>query len=125
VSFGVGLLKAPPCDLKGGSTVDRSASIRDTARQIVLTATFGAIELLIPYLAEKLLQLELSKITVAIVAFAFNVLGAVILFPRVFGIPFGKTSFSNLARGIGFHLPKDGWKHVGLGYVCQAKSQPR
>ena len=63
MSFGVGLLKAPPCDLKGGSTVDRSASIRDTARQIVLTATFGAIGLLIPYLAEKLLQLELSKIT--------------------------------------------------------------
>jgi len=71
-------------------------------------------------LVEELLQLELSKITVAIIAFAFSALGAIILLPRVFGIPFGKTSFTNLARGIGFYLPKDGWKHIGLGLTLAA-----
>ena len=100
--------------------MNRSTSVRDTVRQIALTVTFSAIGLLIPNLVEELLQLELSKITVAIIAFAFSALGAIIVLPRVFGIPFGKTSFTNLARGIGFYLPKDGWKHIGLGLTLAA-----
>ena len=58
-----------------------STSVRDTVRQIALTVTFSAIGWLIPYLVEELLQLELSKITVAIIAFAFSALGAIILLP--------------------------------------------
>jgi membrane protease YdiL (CAAX protease family) len=104
----------------GGGTVNGSTSVRDTVRQIALTVTFSSIGLLIPYLVEELLQLELSKITVAIIAFAFSALGAIIVLPRVFGIPFGKTSFTKFARGIGFYLPKDGWKHIGLGLTLAA-----
>jgi len=67
--------------------VNRSTSVRDTVRQIALTVTFSAIGLLIPYLVEELLQLELSKITVAIIAFAFSALGAIVLFPHRNHIP--------------------------------------
>jgi membrane protease YdiL (CAAX protease family) len=98
----------------------RSTSIREVVRQIALIVTFSAMGLLVPYLIEKSLQIDLSKIAVAIVAFAINAFGAIILFPRVFGIPFGKTSFRDFAHGIGFYLPKDGWKHIGLGLALAA-----
>ena len=101
--------------MKGENTVTQSTSIRDVVRQIALTVAFSAVGLLVPHLIEELLQLDLSKITVAIIAFAVSAFGAIILFPRVFGIPFGKTSSSDFARRIGFHLPKHGWKHIGLG----------
>jgi hypothetical protein len=64
--------------------------------------------------------LNLSKITVATIAFAVSAFEAIILLPRVFRIPFGKTSFRDFARRIGFYLPKDGWKHIGLGLILAA-----
>ena len=98
----------------------RSPSTREIVRQIALTITFSAMGLLIPYLVEMLLGRDLSKIAVGIIAFAVSAFGAIVLFPRVFGIPFGRTSFKKFSHGIGFYLPKDVWKHIGLGLILAA-----
>lgn len=98
----------------------QTISIREVIKQIALTITFSAIGLLISLLIEMLFKIELSKITTAVIAFVISALAAVVLFPRVFGIPFGKTSYREFAHGIGFYLPKDGWKHIGLGLILAA-----
>jgi len=86
-------------------------------RQLGLTIFFSAIGLLLPYLIEMTFDIELSKIITAIIAFIVYLLVAMILYPKILGIPFGILPSSEFARKIGFYIPQNAAKHILLGLL--------
>jgi membrane protease YdiL (CAAX protease family) len=48
---------------------------------------------------------------------AIGALLAFVIFPRVLGIPFGRVRTRVFLRRVGFSLPEEAWKHLGLGLI--------
>lgn len=96
----------------------QSTRTRVIIRQIALTIAFSSLGMLISFLIEMVFKADLSKIAVATISFVTGALGALVLFPRVLGIPFGRKPIREFALGIGLYLPQQAWKHIILGLVC-------
>lgn len=60
-------------------------------------------------------DIELSKIITAIIAFIVYLIVAMVLYPKILGIPFGKLPPSEFSRKIGLYIPQNAFKHVLLG----------
>jgi len=88
---------------------------RSTIRGIALSATVPLLSFLLVSLLELSLDIEISKLQAAVINMIVVIPFAFLLFPRVFGIPFGKAPITTFLRGIGFCWPRNGWKHVFLG----------
>lgn len=84
-------------------------------RHLAITIFFSALGLLLPNLIEMILDIELSAVLNAIIAFIVYLIIAMILYPKILGIPFGILSPSEFARKIGFYIPQNAAKHVLLG----------
>ncbi|MHC4704811.1 MAG: hypothetical protein ACYTFQ_30050, partial [Planctomycetota bacterium] len=96
------------------------ARVRPVVRPIALTVLFPILGLLICFLAEKFLEIEVPSLVGSAVNLVLAALGAFFLFPHVFGIPFGKIKTADFNRRIGFYLHDKAWKHVLLGVALAA-----
>ncbi|MFW9992944.1 MAG: CPBP family intramembrane glutamic endopeptidase [Candidatus Odinarchaeota archaeon] len=83
-------------------------------QQIGIVIFFAASGQLVPLLIEIVFEIDLSKSMMSIIAFLIFAL-VILLFPRVFGIPFGKLPIREFFRKIGLYIPQDTYKHVILG----------
>ena len=90
-------------------------SRREMVRTIALSIAFPMMGLLICYLVEVLLNVEIPRLASSLINLIFVGFAAFFLFPRVFGIPFGKTEPRELNKRIGFYIPNFAWRHVLLG----------
>jgi membrane protease YdiL (CAAX protease family) len=90
-------------------------SRREMVRVIALTTAFPVMGLLICYLAEVLLKIEIPRLTSSLINLIVVGFAAFFLFPRVLGIPFGKTEPRELNKRIGFYIPNLAWRHIVLG----------
>lgn len=90
-------------------------SRREIFRAIVLTASFPMIGFGICLLAEVFLKIEIPRLTSSLINLLVVGFSALFLFPRVFGIPFGRTRPGDLNKRIGFHIPDLAWRHIVLG----------
>lgn len=90
-------------------------SRRELVRTIALSTAFPAMGLLICYLAEVLLNIEIPRLASSFINLIVAGFAAFFLFPRVFGIPFGNTEPRELNKRIGFYIPNFAWRHVVLG----------
>lgn len=91
--------------------------MREKARPIALTILFPGAGFLVVLLMEMFLEIEIPRLVSSIVNFAVAALAAFLLFPRVFGVPFGKVETNDFNRRIGLYLPEDVWKHILLGLI--------
>jgi membrane protease YdiL (CAAX protease family) len=64
-----------------------------------------------------LLKIEIPRLTSSVINFILAAIAALFLFPRVFGIPFGKIGIKDFNKRIGFYLPGGVWKHILLGVI--------
>ena len=94
----------------------KKQKIKRNVREIALTICFSALGLLI-YAVLK--EFGFSKLNGAIIALMITALASFILFPKIFGIPFGRINIKEWIQKIGLYLPQDGWKHILLG-ICLA-----
>ncbi len=62
-------------------------------------------------------DIELSKIITAIIAFIVYLIVAMVLYPKILGIPFGKLPPSEFSRKIGLYIPQNAFKHILLGDI--------
>lgn len=76
--------------------------MREKVRPIALTILFPVAGFLICLLMEVFLEVEISWLVCSIINFAVAALAAFLLFPRVFGIPFGKIETGDFNRRIGY-----------------------
>lgn len=91
--------------------------IRPVIRSIALTILFPLLGFLLCLLVEMLFKIEISKLISSIINLVVAAFAAFFLFPRVFGIPFGKIKTQDFNKRIGFYLPNSGWKHILLGVI--------
>jgi membrane protease YdiL (CAAX protease family) len=66
---------------------------------------------------KKLLHMDLSKLEVAVIALVVTSLCVLLLFPRVFGIPFGRVSIRDFVVKVGLSLPRNPIRFVLLGIL--------
>jgi membrane protease YdiL (CAAX protease family) len=90
--------------------------IRRNIREIALTIFFSGLGMLILFVLK---EFEFSKLIGSIIAFVIAALATFILFPKVFGIPFGRINIKEWTRRIGLYLTQNGWMHIILG-ICLA-----
>ena len=93
---------------------EKKQRIRRNIREIALTICFSAIGLLIYAILK---QVGFSKLVGSIIALVITALATFILFPKVFGIPFGRINIKEWTSKIGLYLPLGAWKHIILG-IC-------
>jgi membrane protease YdiL (CAAX protease family) len=62
-------------------------------------------------------KIEIPRLTSSIINLALGALAVFFLFPRVFGIPFGRIDTRDFNKRIGFYLPDGAWKHILLGAI--------
>jgi len=86
-------------------------------RVIALSTTFSAMGLLICFLVEVFLNIEIPKLISSLINLIVVGFAAFFLFPQVFGIPFGKIKPRDLNKRIGFYIPNFTWRHIVLGAI--------
>ena len=91
--------------------------MKEKVRLIALTISFPVMGFLICLLLKMFLKIEIPKLISSIINLAVAAFAAFFLFPRVFGIPFGKIPLRNFTQKIGLHLPDSSWKHILLGVI--------
>ena len=89
--------------------------IRNKIRPISLSIGFSAIGFLVAFVLKKFLHIELSRLEISIIAFIVTSLSVLLLFPRVFKVPFGKVSIRDFVRKVGLYRPKRMYKFIFLG----------
>ncbi len=92
-------------------------TIRSTVRSIALTITAPVAGFLLAMALKVFLDIELSKLMIAVINLILVTPIAFVLFPGRLGIPFGRVSRRDFLHGIGFYFPEGAWKHVVLGLV--------
>jgi len=90
-------------------------SRREMVRTIALSIAFPALGLLICFLVEAFLKIEIPRLASSLINLVVAGFAAFFLFPRVFGIPFGKTEPRDFNKRIGFYIPNSAWRHIALG----------
>lgn len=91
------------------------SKIRETIRSILLPFGFSAFGLGVAFILKKGLGVELSKVTLSLVALAVTSASVLLLFPRVFKIPFGSVSIREFLANLGLIKPRPFLKLVLLG----------
>jgi membrane protease YdiL (CAAX protease family) len=92
-------------------------NVKDIIRSIALTVTFPAIGFAICLFLKMIFKVEISRLICSILNLVVAALAVFYLFPRVFGIPFGKIRSREFNKRIGFYLPEQAWKHIVLGVI--------
>ncbi|NOY23901.1 MAG: CPBP family intramembrane metalloprotease [Acidobacteria bacterium] len=92
--------------------------IRGKIRPIALSIGFSAIGFLVAFVLKKFMHIDLSRLEVSVIAFVVTTSSVLLLFPGVFGIPFGKVSIGDFVRKVGLYKPKEMYKFVFLGMVA-------
>jgi membrane protease YdiL (CAAX protease family) len=93
-------------------------SIRRTlVRPVALAITFPVAGFLLCLLVEMFFNVEIHRLIGSIINLIVGAFAAFFLFPRVFGIPFGKIKIRDFNKRIGFYLPDSTWKHIILGVI--------
>lgn len=100
----------------------KAKTVMKNIRTIALTVAFSSIGFLVAFLLKKLLNIDLSKLEMAIIGFVITSLCALLLFPKVFKIPFGKVSIKEFIRRVGLKPPQKSVRFVLLGIVAAAIS---
>lgn len=95
-------------------------NLRKRIRSIALTILAPSFGFFLLFIAEIALKVEVSKLLSSLVNLILVALIALIIFPRVLGIPFGRIKTSLFLQRIGLSYPKNGWKHLLLGIVLAA-----
>jgi len=90
-------------------------SIRQKIRAVALPIAAPAFGFALCYAARLMLNIEISRLAMSLVNLAVAAVIAFVLFPRVFGIPFGRVSPGEFARRVGLVPPPGAWKHALLG----------
>jgi membrane protease YdiL (CAAX protease family) len=94
--------------------------LRDKVRPVALTFVAPVTGFLFFLALEVFLKIEVSKLLSSIVNLVVVALVAFVLYPRWLGIPFGRIEPREFLRRVGFYLPDQAWKHVGLGLILAA-----
>jgi len=87
-------------------------------RALALSIIFSSIGFLLFYLLEKVLNTDLSKLELSIISFITTTLCALLLFPKVFKIPFGKVSIKDFIYSIGLYPSKKIYGFIILGVLA-------
>ncbi|MGD2178863.1 MAG: CPBP family intramembrane metalloprotease [Anaerolineae bacterium] len=93
------------------------AFLRTKVRPVAITVTAPAVGFLLLFVLGMFLETEFSKLFRSIVNLVVVALMAFVVFPRYLGIPFGRVETKVFLRQVGFTLPENAWKHLGLGLV--------
>jgi membrane protease YdiL (CAAX protease family) len=91
--------------------------LRTKVRPVAITFAAPVMGFAFLLLLGMFLETEFSKLFRSIINLVVGALLAFVVFPRVLGIPFGRVTTKVFLRRVGFTLPKDAWKHLGLGLV--------
>jgi membrane protease YdiL (CAAX protease family) len=89
--------------------------VREAIRSILLPFGFSGIGLGVAFLVKKGLGAELSKVTLSLIALAVTSASVLLLFPRVFMVPFGSVSIREYLANLGLIKPRPLVKLVLLG----------
>lgn len=81
-------------------------SVRKNIRSIALAIFFSSIGFVFSFLLKKFLDADLSKLEMSIIAFVVTTVSALLLFPKVLKIPFGKVSINEFVYRIGLFTTK-------------------
>lgn len=95
-----------------------SSTVRKNIRSIALTIAFSSIGFAFVFLLKKLLHTNLSKLEMSVIAFVITTVSALLLFPKVFKIPFGKVSVTEFIQRIGLKIPQKLYRFVLLGIIA-------
>jgi membrane protease YdiL (CAAX protease family) len=95
-----------------------ASTIRKNIRSIALTVAFSSIGFVLIFILKKLLHIDLSKLEMSVIAFVITSLSALLLFPKVFKIPFGKVSVTEFIQRIGLKIPQKPYRFVLLGIIA-------
>ena len=91
--------------------------IRAVVRSIALTVVFPTLGFLFCLLAEMIFKIEVPRLTSSLVNWGIAAFAAFFLFPRLFGIPFGKTRTRDFIKNIGLYPSLNTWKQILLGMI--------
>lgn len=91
--------------------------MRATIRAIALTCTAPAAGFLLLLLGKLAFGLQLPKLAAAGVNLGVVGLLALVVFPRLLGIPFGKVTTGVFLQRFGLAVGSRAWRHVLLGLV--------
>lgn len=95
-----------------------SSTVRKNIRSIALTIAFSSLGFALVFLLKKLLHIDLSKLEMSVIAFVISTVSALLLFPKVFKIPFGKVRVSEFIQRIGLKIPEKPYRFVLLGIIA-------
>jgi hypothetical protein len=94
------------------------SSVRQMIRSILLPIGFSAIGLGVVYALKTFCHVELPKSLASVIIFLVTSLCVILLFPKVYKIPFGKVSISDFMKNVGLSKPPMTYKFVLLGIVA-------
>jgi membrane protease YdiL (CAAX protease family) len=94
------------------------SSVRKHIRSIALSIVFSGIGFAVVFILKKLLHVDLSKLEFSIVAFLITSLSVLLLFPKVFKIPFGRVSIGDFLTNAGLSKPPKPYRFLLLGIMA-------
>lgn len=95
----------------------RGKQIRAAVRSIALTVVFPGLGFLLCLLANMMFKMKVPRLAGSLVNWGIAAAAAFFLFPRLFGIPFGRIRTRDFIKKIGFYPPPNAWKHMLLGMM--------
>lgn len=94
--------------------------LRDKVRPVALTLFAPGAGFLLVLVLEVLTEAEVSKLLASVVNLLVVAPIAFVLFPRWFGIPFGRIEPREFLSRVGFYFPDRAWRHFALGLILAA-----
>jgi membrane protease YdiL (CAAX protease family) len=94
------------------------SSVRKHIRSIALSIAFSSIGFAVVFILKTLLHVDLSKLEFSIVAFLITSLSVLLLFPKVFKIPFGRVSIGDFLTNAGLSKPPKPYRFLLLGIMA-------
>lgn len=94
------------------------SSVRKNIRSIALSVAFSGIGFAVVFVFKKLLHVDLSKLEFSIIAFLITSLSVLLLFPKVFKIPFGRVSIGDFLKNAGLSKPPKPYRFLLLGIMA-------
>jgi membrane protease YdiL (CAAX protease family) len=94
------------------------SSVRKHIRSIALSIAFSGIGFAVVFILKRLLHVDLSKLEFSIVAFLITSLSVLLLFPKVFKIPFGRVSIGDFLTNAGLSKPPNPYRFLLLGIMA-------
>jgi len=89
--------------------------VRGTIRPIALCVTAPVAGFLLLLILEILFDIEVSRLVSSVINLLVVAPIAFVVFPRLFGLPSGRTDTRSFLKETGLIFPAGGWKHTLLG----------